>query len=146
MIGIYKIENIVNGRVYIGQSVDIEKRWRSHTKELRKGTHANVLLQDDWLIYGEEHFTFEVIKKCRSIKLNEFEKYYIKHYNAFDNGYNQTVGNGRTLIDKREIDNSKCIVILANDKVNDLCAGCDYTCKQSSKNEIIMCKWLAQNR
>ena len=29
-IGIYKIENLINGSIYIGQSIDIEKRWSTH--------------------------------------------------------------------------------------------------------------------
>ena len=39
MIGIYKIENKVNGKVYIGQSIDIETRIKRHFRELRKGIH-----------------------------------------------------------------------------------------------------------
>ena len=33
MIGIYKIENLVNGKIYIGQSQNIERRWREHKRE-----------------------------------------------------------------------------------------------------------------
>ena len=33
--GIYKIENIVNGKVYIGQSIDIYNRWQNHKTKLK---------------------------------------------------------------------------------------------------------------
>lgn len=36
MIGIYKIENLINGKVYIGQSKDIKKRWNEHRKISQK--------------------------------------------------------------------------------------------------------------
>lgn len=146
MIGIYKIKNTANGKTYIGQSTDIEQRWSAHKRELQNGIHKNTLLQNDWDAFGESNFSFEVIKKCRSIKLNEYEKFYIQQYNAFEQGYNRTVGNGRTLIDKRAEDNSKCIVISKSDAINSLCLDCAHLCKQSSKNEIIMCKKIAQNR
>ena len=45
MIGIYKIENKVNGKVYIGQSIDIEKRWKEHISCLNNRTHHNDYLQ-----------------------------------------------------------------------------------------------------
>ena len=43
MIGIYKIENKVNGKIYIGQSVNIENRWKQHMRELNKSSHKKHL-------------------------------------------------------------------------------------------------------
>lgn len=153
MIGIYKIENTVNGKVYIGQSVDIKKRWKAHRSELCNNTHDNIYLQADWNEYGEGAFTFEVIKKCRSIKLNEWERHYISFYEACDRskGYNRTRGNGNTLIDKRTLREAKkrthnYIIILSNDKINDMCVSCGYSCKQSAQNEIIMCKGIVETQ
>ncbi len=153
MIGIYKIENTINNKVYIGQSIDIKKRWAAHKRELTNGTHDNFLLQNEWDMYGESAFTFEVLRKCRSIKLNEYERCFIQMYNSNnpEKGYNRTSGNGNTLIDKRskkdiEQASHKCIVILKNDKINDLCMACPCDCKQSAQNEILMCKFIASTR
>lgn len=46
MVGIYKIENKVNGKVYIGQSIDIKIRWYNHRKELNGNRHHNEHLQN----------------------------------------------------------------------------------------------------
>lgn len=91
--GIYMIRNEENGKVYIGQSVDILSRWKQHEKELNKGTHpgANVGgFQWDWIHYGEENFTFRILIKCEEDKLllNLLESYYIEKYHSVKCGYN----------------------------------------------------------
>ena len=53
MIGIYKIENKVNGKVYIGQSVNIKKRWKQHKYELNSNNHVNKHLQASWNKYKQ---------------------------------------------------------------------------------------------
>lgn len=45
MTGIYRIRNIKNGKIYIGQSVDISHRWACHLYDLRNNRHANPHLQ-----------------------------------------------------------------------------------------------------
>ena len=94
LCGIYKIENLVNHKMYIGQSHKIKRRWSDHKKVLRKGKNKNHLLQDDWDIYGESNFVFEVLELCSDEELDEKEQYYIKKYNTFnsDQGYNLTNG------------------------------------------------------
>ena len=95
--GIYKITNMVNGKVYIGQSVDIEKRWRRH-----KNLYLNYdeILYKAMRKYGFENFSFEILIECEEGLLDLMEIYYIKQYNSFvgwkDNwGYNATTGGGR---------------------------------------------------
>ena len=46
MIGIYKIENKVNGKVYIGQSVNIESRWKGHKSNLRNNKHKMIIYKN----------------------------------------------------------------------------------------------------
>lgn len=90
--GIYYIKNIINKKVYIGESVDIYRRWREHLQDLMSGIHKNIHLQRAWDMYKEDSFEFRIIEECAEDKLFEREKYWIKFYNAFQNGYNQTEG------------------------------------------------------
>lgn len=75
--GIYKITNIVNGNFYIGQSVDIESRWKSHLYELKKNIHGNEHIQRAWNKYGSNNFTFEIIEECENDVLNNRELYWM---------------------------------------------------------------------
>lgn len=92
--GIYKIENIVNGKVYIGQSSWLKKRIGVHICRLRDGTHDNIHLQRSWNKYGEKSFRFDIVEKCSIDKLDEREIYWICFFDSYNNGYNQTVGGG----------------------------------------------------
>lgn len=94
MIGIYRIENLINHKCYIGQSKYIEKRWNRHRKEpFNQNSHSyNYPLYKAMRKYGIENFSFEVLEECDITELNEKEVYYIDVYNSFYNGYNQTVG------------------------------------------------------
>ena len=87
MIGIYKITNLINNKCYIGQSINIQRRWREH--RARRGSSP---LYKDMKIYGVENFSFEVIEECHINELNTKEIYWIKYYNSFYNGYNRTPG------------------------------------------------------
>lgn len=60
--GIYTITNTVSQKRYVGQAVDIRKRWRNHRSSLERGLHSNIHLQRAWLRYGSEAFVFEVVE------------------------------------------------------------------------------------
>ena len=80
MVGIYEIINIINNKKYIGQSIEIKRRWNDHKSELRRNSHHNIYLQKSWNKYGEENFKFEVIESNKNFTtedLNELEIYYI---------------------------------------------------------------------
>jgi hypothetical protein len=59
----YSITNTINGKVYIGQSTQYSRRWTTHKRNLRKNTHPNKRIQQDWNEYGEDAFVFEVIEE-----------------------------------------------------------------------------------
>jgi len=86
--GIYRIRNLVNGKIYIGQSVSIPKRWGGHRSELRGGYHYNAHLQRAWDKYGEEAFLFEVIEYCPVEKLVEREQFWLNSIRQFVDVFN----------------------------------------------------------
>ena len=84
MIGIYKITNLKNGKIYIGQSIHIERRWQEHCRE-----SAHSVISDAIKKEGKDNFKFEVIKECKQSELDELEQYYIHYYNCtLPYGYN----------------------------------------------------------
>lgn len=96
MIGIYKWENLINGKIYIGQSINISKR--KHDHELRAFSHYKTNREWDKALYqamrkyGLNSFSFEVLEECEKEQLNEREAYYIEKYDSWHNGYNETAG------------------------------------------------------
>lgn len=106
MVGIYKITNKINNKSYIGQSIDIERRWKQHTTEPfnDNADTYNTLFYRAIRKYGLENFQFEVIEQCLKEQLNEREKYWIQYYNTYvDNpnshGYNMTKGGEYTSLE-----------------------------------------------
>lgn len=101
MIGIYKITNIINNKVYIGQSIDIERRIKEHIRGLNGGYAHNPHFQNSWNKYGEDNFKFEVLEVVDDTnKLDDLEIYYIDKYNSKNNGYNCTIGGNNPLNDE----------------------------------------------
>ena len=99
MCGIYKITNMVNGKAYIGQAQNIEKRWNEHihyTKNKNSPAYTKPLYKA-MRKYGVENFSFEILILCEEELLNLMEIYYIEKYNSYihaenSNGYNLTLG------------------------------------------------------
>ena len=92
--GIYKIENKINHKIYIGKSIDIYTRWYNHKHSLRNGVHYNLHLQKSWNKYGEDNFEFCIIEKCSEKNLDQLEVLYISQYQSYNStfGYNLTLG------------------------------------------------------
>lgn len=91
--GIYKITNLLNKKVYIGQSVDVKTRWANHIKaSLGIDSIAHSKVHDAMAQDGVWNFTFELLEKCDKPMLNEREKYYIGFYQSNLYGYNLTKG------------------------------------------------------
>jgi len=63
MIGIYTITNLRNSKVYVGSSVTIEKRLKTHLRELANGFHVNTHLQAAYDL-DKKYFKFEVLESC----------------------------------------------------------------------------------
>lgn len=83
--GIYIITNKISGKIYIGESLDIYRRWHDeHIPQLRKKRHYNKELQNDFNKYGEENFSFEILERysednpiTTKAKIIILESYYI---------------------------------------------------------------------
>ena len=77
--GIYMIRNIENNHIYIGQSVDINRRWSNHKSLLRFNKHYSSYLQRAWNLYTECKFEFTILYLCeaKSIILQEAEQFYM---------------------------------------------------------------------
>lgn len=91
--GIYKITNQLTDESYVGQSVDVYKRWCDHCKcglgiDTPPGNKLYKAIQD----YGLENFTFELLVECPQSELNEKENYFIELYQADTFGYNGNKG------------------------------------------------------
>jgi group I intron endonuclease len=86
MIGIYKITS-PNNRIYIGQSIDINKRFNSYQKMYVKNKKQTKLYRS-FLKYGVENHIFELVCECIESELNDNERYYQELFNCLDNGLN----------------------------------------------------------
>ena len=100
--GIYKIENAVNGRRYIGSAVHLVNRWASHRRGLRKGEHRNRYLQRAWQKYGEDAFRFVVLEAVADpVDLVAREQVHIDAWAARGKLYNLAPRAGSCLGTKR---------------------------------------------
>ena len=105
-IGIYKIQNKINNKVYIGSSIVLNKRKYKHFWMLNKGVHPNIYLQKSYNKNGTEVFEFEILELCEENDLISRENYYINYYksNEMGFGYNLAlVGDSRRNIVSDEV-------------------------------------------
>ncbi len=93
--GIYKIENLIDGKIYIGSSVNIENREYKHFWMLNKNIHDNNHLQNIFNKIGRKNFKFEIIEECEITHLIDRENHYINIYksNKQEFGYNMALVN-----------------------------------------------------
>lgn len=88
--GIYRIENIITRKVYIGQAANLKKRYYNHISALRRNKHDNKYLQNAWNKYDEQDFVFSILEECSIEKLGQQEQYWMDYYECYDrtHGYN----------------------------------------------------------
>jgi group I intron endonuclease len=90
--GIYQITNIINRKIYVGSSKNIEKRWiKGHRSVLRNNKHTNSYLQRAWNKYGVNAFKIEILETCQPEDRRTIEQYYLDWLEPWDRGigYNQ---------------------------------------------------------
>lgn len=128
MVGyIYKITNKKTHQNYIGQTIDINRRKRTHFNRLRKGIHDNPKIQASWNKYGEDSFDFEYWEfqiSCEQ-ELNELECKYIEIYNGLDQGFNLIPGGGKPPLRQKIKDDDAvtflCVLQLLGDGYGKTC-------------------------
>lgn len=99
--GVYRILNLLNGKVYIGSSaISFKSRWASHISRLKKNRHENAYLQNSWNKHGADNFKFEKLEEVsheEHLSKEEFleallgrEQHWLDHYKSYDRdkGYN----------------------------------------------------------
>lgn len=88
--GIYAIKNAVTGKAYVGSSVDLARRKRTHFRDLGKGVHRSTKLQRSWAKHGAAAFTFEVLELTTHEEnaLRAAEQRWIDILDAVSAGYN----------------------------------------------------------
>lgn len=89
--GVYRITCTATGKVYIGSSNHIKRRWHGHRSQLRRNVHSIPALQAEWNRHGEEAFIFEVIEMCLDALRTDREDYWIRHYHAADSAYGYNI-------------------------------------------------------
>ena len=105
---IYKITNKINGRSYIGKTLDYIDRFRKH-----KSGRSKVSISKDIQTYGIDNFDFEIVESdILESDLDKRENHWISFYDTFNNGYNRTSGGESTkLLDTTSNDRLGCFVM-----------------------------------
>lgn len=95
MKGIYKITNLINLKVYIGQSDRLNDRKREHFYRLKRNEHNNEHLQKSYDKYGEENFIFEIIEETDD--LDNREIHWINEYGGINSELNYNLKDPLTM-------------------------------------------------
>ena len=103
MFQIYKISNNLNNKVYIGSSIDVERRWRQHKEASinEKDHHYNYPLMIAFRQFGVDNFTFEIIDTLPDYQtmIKAEHNWIIKENCVVPNGYNQTDNTNSPMFD-----------------------------------------------
>lgn len=97
--GIYVIKCLCNGKIYIGQAQDINKKIEGYIKKFKNKSICTKYMkgvENDLLKYGEDAFVIDVIAFCAYDNLNFLERYFIKKYKSIEFGYN-TINGKKTI-------------------------------------------------
>lgn len=86
-VGVYRIKNMINGKIYIGSSLYAEQRMRRHKSNLNAGKHHSIHLQRSWDKHGASAFEFELLEVVEEENLLAREQFYMDLYKPEFNIY-----------------------------------------------------------
>ncbi len=98
-MGVFQIRNVINGKIFVESSINLDAIWNRHRAQLGFGSHPCTSLQKDWKEFGEDNFKFEILSEIehregvtvdykKDLKL--LEKMYLEELEPFEEkGYNQ---------------------------------------------------------
>lgn len=97
--GVFGIRNMVNNKLYLGSSVNMDAMWNRSRVQLDFGSHPNAELQADWKSMGKDKFTFEIISEIKqkddgtqdlAKEVKDLELLYLEELKPFgEKGYNK---------------------------------------------------------
>ena len=67
-MGAFQIKNNINGKIFIGSSLDLKAIWHAQKLQLDIGIHPNSKLQKDWKDYGSENFSYEILEEIKNVE------------------------------------------------------------------------------
>lgn len=98
-MGVFQIRNTINGKVFIGSSLDLKAIWHAQKLKLDIGMHQNSDLQKDWKAFGAENFTYEILDELKQTddntldynkEIKALEEMFISELQPYDEkGYNK---------------------------------------------------------
>jgi len=98
-MGAFQIKNNINGKIFIGSSLDLTAIWHAQRLQLDIGIHPNSELQKDWKEYGAESFSYEILDEIKQVEdkpidyakeIKILEEMTIEELQPFENkGYNK---------------------------------------------------------
>ena len=96
----YKIENLINNKLYIGKTIyTIKRRWYQHRTNSKREEYKHMPIYSAFNKYGLKNFSVSCVEEVDDISiLSEREKYWIKYYDSYNHGYNATLGGDGALL------------------------------------------------
>lgn len=116
--GIYMLINTLNGKRYVGSSINIRKRLWIHRSLLRHNKHENPHLQTAWNKYGEDNFEYSILEKCDESKRFDREQFYVNTLSPEYNICIDIINNPPATIETREKQSRTRKKLIAEGKIN----------------------------
>lgn len=117
--GVYGIKCVQTYKIYIGSSIEIEKRWKVHQNRLRQNFHWNPHLQSAWNKYGELQFEWIILEKLPGEALEDGESRWFAKTNCCDPkfGFNISIDPRHCMLGRKHKESTKLkMSITAKDK------------------------------